>query len=232
MNIKVLVACEESQVVCKAFRDQGIEAYSCDIQECSGGYPEWHIMQDVLSLLNGNCEFITLDGTRHSVEGKWDLIVAHPPCTYLCCSGLKHYNVDVYGQKAIERLLKRDEAVDFFMRFVNADCDHIAVENPVGVMSSYYRKPDQYIHPLMFGHPTKKKTGLWLKKLPNLVPTKMVDQELHISVSGRAWDKWFWDSSIISDPVERSKFRSKTFDGIAEAMASQWIPIIKNTADI
>ena len=235
--MKVLVACEESQTVCKAFRKRGHEAYSCDIIDCSGGHPEWHIKGDVLPLLHpkwydlnrdgeGNqwegYKFQTVDGKIHQFEGKWDLIIAHPPCTYLCMSSQKHCNVEVYGQKAVERIAKRNEAVEFFMQFVNSDCDKIAIENPVGVMTRYYRKADQYIQPLQFGHPTSKKTGLWLKGLPKLTPTKIVEQEFHISGTGRAWDKWFWDSSVIQDRAERSRFRSKTFEGIAEAMAEQW----------
>ena len=220
--MRVLVACEESQTVCKAFRERGHESYSCDIMNCSGGHNEWHIMQDVIPLLNGNCEFETIDGIKHKIDDKWDMIIAHPPCTYLCMSSQKHCNVKVYGQKAVERIAKRDEAVNFFMKFVNADCDKIAIENPVGVMTRYYRKPDQYIQPLQFGHPTTKRTGLWLKNLPKLTPTKIVNQEFHMSKTGRLWDKWFWDSSVIQDRAERSRFRSKTFEGIAEAMAEQW----------
>ena len=231
--MKVLVACEESQTVCKAFRKRGHEAYSCDIMDCSGGHPEWHIKGDALKVINPkyydgrygitpNISFYTANGECHQFDGKWDLIIAHPPCTYLCMSSQKHCNVEVYGQKAVERIAKRDEAVEFFMQFVNADCDKIAIENPVGVMTRYYRKADQYIQPLQFGHPTTKRTGLWLKNLPKLTPTKIVEQEFHISGTGRAWDKWFWDSSVIQDRAERSRFRSKTFEGIAEAMAEQW----------
>ncbi len=231
--MKVLVACEESQTVCKAFRKRGHEAYSCDIMDCSGGHPEWHIKGDALKVINPeyydgrygitpNISFYTANGEYHQFDGKWDLIIAHPPCTYLCMSSQKHCNVEVYGRKAVERIAKRDEAVDFFMQFVNADCDKIAIENPVGVMTRYYRKADQYIQPLQFGHPTTKRTGLWLKNLPKLTPTKIVEQEFHISGTGRAWDKWFWDSSVIQDRAERSRFRSKTFGGIAEAMAEQW----------
>lgn len=159
---------------------------------------------------------------RERQDGKWDLIIAHPPCTYLCMSSQKHCNAEVFGEKALERQKKRDDAVNFFMKFVNADCDKIAVENPVGIMSSRYKKATQYIQPLQFGHPTSKKTGLWLKGLPKLKPTKIVEQEFHTSGTGRKWDKWFWDSSCISDREERSKFRSKTFPGIAKAMAEQW----------
>jgi hypothetical protein len=132
----------------------------------------------------------------------------------------------LYGDKAKERQIERDKAADFFMRFVNADCDKIAVENPVGVMTKYYKKADQYIRPCQFGHPTGKRTGLWLKGLPKLVPTKIVDIEYHISSTGRKWDKWFWESSGITPLEERSKFRSKTFEGIAEAMANQWGELI------
>jgi hypothetical protein len=220
--MKVLIACEESQTVCKAFREKGHEAYSCDIQECSGDHSEWHIMQDVTSLLDGNCEFTTFDGTKHKIEGKWDLIIAHPPCTYLCLSGQKWCNVELYGETAEQRIKDRDFAVNFFMQFVNADCDKIAIENPVGVMTRYYKKADQYIRPCQFGHPTGKRTGLWLKGLPKLIPTNIVDIEYHISGTGRKWDKWFWESSMINPLSERSKFRSRTFEGIAEAMAEQW----------
>lgn len=220
--MKILVACEESQRVCIEFRKKGHEAYSCDIIPCSGGHPEWHIMQDVIPLLNGHCQFKTMDGTTHNIERKWDLIIVHPPCTYLCMSGQKHCNEEVYGEKAKERKKERDKAIEFFMKFVNAECEKIAIENPVGVMTRYYRKADQYIQPLQFGHPTSKRTGLWLKNLPKLIPTNIVEQEFHISGTGRVWDKWFWDSSLISDPAERSRFRSKTFPGIAKAMAEQW----------
>jgi hypothetical protein len=228
--MKVLVACEESQAVCKAFREKGHEAYSCDIIECSGGHPEWHIQGDVLEILNpeeapygGFCNIVfeTMDSKSHSVE-KWDLIIAHPPCTYLCLSGQKHCNVEVYGEKAIERIKERDKAVEFFMQFVNADCDKIAIENPVGIMGRYYKKADQYIQPLQFGHPVSKRTGLWLKGLSKLEPTNIVEQEFHISSTGRKWDKWFWESSSINPLSERSKFRSRTFEGIAKAMADQW----------
>ena len=228
--MKVLVACEESQTVCKAFREKGHETYSCDIIECSGGHPEWHIQGDVFEVLNPHqissafygIVFKTADGQPHIVEGKWDLIIAHPPCTYLCMSGQKHCNVELYGEKAKERIKERDKAIDFFMQLVNADCDRIAVENPVGIMTRYYKKADQYVQPFQFGHPTSKKTGLWLKNLPKLTPTNIVEQEFHISGTGRKWDKWFWESSLIHPLSERSKFRSKTFEGIAKAMAEQW----------
>ena len=232
--MKILVACEESQTVCKAFRKRGHEAFSCDILECSGGHPEWHIKDDVLKILNPTYKFETVTSTtikgiwfktvtgrRYYIE-KWDLIIAHPPCTYLCLSGQKWCNVEMYGERAEQRIKDRDFAIDFFMQFVNADCDKIAIENPVGVMTRYYKKADQYICPYQFGHPVGKRTGLWLKGLPKLTPTNIVDIEYHISGTGRKWDKWFWESSMINPLSERSKFRSKTFEGIAEAMAEQW----------
>ena len=158
--MKVLIACEESQAVCKAFREKGHEAYSCDIIRCSGGHPEWHIMQNVIPLLNGNCRFQTMDERCHEVKGKWDMIIAFPPCTYLTVTGNRWFNVERYGQNAIERLKARTEAVAFFMTLYAADCDKVAVENPVGVMSSLFRSPDQIINPYQFGDPFEKKTCL------------------------------------------------------------------------
>ena len=155
--MKVLIACEESQVVCQAFREKGFEAYSCDIQDCSGGYPEWHIKQDVISLLNGRCQFITCDGILHTLKDKWDLIIAHPPCTYLTVTGNRWFNVNRYGEKAIQRAKDREEAIAFFMEIANSKCDRIVIENPVGVMSTVWRKPDQIIQPYMFGTLPRRK---------------------------------------------------------------------------
>ena len=132
----LLVACEESQRVCCAFRLRGWEAYSCDIQPCSGEHPEWHILGDVTSLINGNCTFITQDGEQHSVFGMWDLIIAHPPCTYLTIAGNRWFNVERYGEEAIRRHQLREEAIAFFKEIAEADCPRIAIENPVGVISS------------------------------------------------------------------------------------------------
>jgi hypothetical protein len=220
--MKVLVACEESQEVCKAFREKGHEAYSCDIQECSGGHTEWHIQSDVLPLLNGNCEFKTIDGQKHSIDGKWDLIIAHPPCTYLTVTGNRWFNVERYGDKAVQRIKDRKEAAKFFMAFANADCDHIAIENPVGYMSTYWRKPDQIIQPWMFGDAEEKKTCLWLKGLPNLIETNIVTPPDRVRFnSGKSMPKWYADAWHLSKE-ERSKLRSKTFPGIAKAMANQW----------
>lgn len=220
--MNILVACEESQAVTKELRLLGHQAFSCDIIECSGGHPEWHITQDVLPLLNGDCAFNTSDNTIHTIDGKWDMIIAHPPCTYLCMSSQKHCNIELFGEKAKERIIKRQDAIEFFMKFVNADCDKIAIENPVGIMTRTYKKADQYIQPYEYGHPFTKRTGLWIKGLPKLIPTNIVEKTYHISSSGRRWDAWFWESSMIQDLSEHSKFRSKTFPGIAKAMAEQW----------
>ena len=227
--MNVLIACEESQRVCIEFRKLGHRAFSCDIQECSGGHPEWHILGDCLPLLNGNCEFKTEDGKVHAQDGRWDLIIAHPPCTYLTVSGNRHFNIERYGDKAIERIQKREEAIDFFMKFVNADCDKIAIENPIGVINTRYRKPDQIIEPYWFGHPYAKRTCLWLKNLPKLKPTNMVEPErIHSAgksggYSGTLWYVTDESGKILSwrDPRTK-KERSKTFVGVAKAMAEQW----------
>lgn len=225
--MRVLVACEESQAVCIAFRERGHEAYSCDLQECSGGHPEWHIKGDCLPLLDGNCAFTTVRGVQVTISGKWDLIIAHPPCTYLTVTGNRWFNVDKYGDKAIQRLKDREEAVKFFMEFINADCPKIAVENPIGYISTHYRKPDQIIQPYQFGHSARKATCLWLKGLPKLRPTNIVDPgEIKpggYSVGASANYARDENGKILAwnDP-RTAKLRSKTFLGIAKAMAEQW----------
>ena len=156
--MKVLVACEESQAVTIELRKRGHEAYSCDIIECSGGHPEWHIQGDVIPLLNGNCELVTADGKRHTIKGKWDMILAFPPCTYLTVTGNRWFDVVRYGYTAQSRWNDRCIAICFFLRLAFADCDKIAIENPIGCMSTYFRKPDQIIHPYMFGDPARKAT--------------------------------------------------------------------------
>lgn len=207
--MQILVACEESQAVTIELRRLGHEAYSCDIQNCSGGHEEWHIKQDVIPLLNGKCSFHTMDGTEHALLKKWDMIIAFPPCTHLCNSGARWFSE---GRKPI-RL--REEAADFFMRFVNADCEKIAIENPIGIMSSRYRKPNQIIHPWQFGHPERKSTCLWLKNLPNLVETDNV-KEYMLTLPEKQQSRIWWLGS------GHAKERSKTFPGIAAAMALQW----------
>ena len=184
--MRVLIACEESQAVTIELRRIGHEAYSCDIIPCSGGHPEWHIQQDVIPLLTQ----------------KWDMILAFPPCTHLAVSGAKWF--------AAKRADGRQQnAIDFFMQFANSDCPRIAIENPVGIMSTVWRKPDQIIQPWQFGHGETKKTCLWLKGLPLLIPTEIVE--------GREQRIW-----KMSPSEDRAKNRAKTFPGIARAMAEQW----------
>ncbi len=226
--MKILVACEESQAVTKELRVLGHEAYSCDIIECSGGHPEWHIQTNVLNILepvdDGELiaiSFCTMDGEVHIVE-KWDMIIAFPPCTYLTVTGNRWFNVEKYGEKALKRIEGRKQAIDFFMQFANADCERIAIENPIGVMSSEFRKPNQIIHPYMFGDPDRKGTCLWLKNLPNLVPTNIVEPRIIKYKNGNGTDSPWHMETMSLPPGERSKMRSKTFPGIAKAMAEQW----------
>ena len=185
--MRVLIACEESQEVCKAFRARGHESFSCDIQPCSGGHPEWHLQQDVFQ------------GYWHS---HYDLVIAFPPCTHLCASGARWWE-----QKRADG--RQDAGVSFFMRLVGLDCRRIAIENPVGIMSRLYRKPDQIIQPWQFGHGETKATCLWLKGLPLLKPTNIVEGR-HNRIHRMGPSK------------NRSMLRSKTYTGIAEAMADQW----------
>ena len=210
--MNVLVACEESQQVCKAFRAHGHNAFSCDIQECSGGHPEWHIQGDVLPLLNGNCTFHTADTHTHTQVGKWDLIIAHPPCTDLAVSGARWF-----PEK--QRDFRQQKSCVFFMYFALANCNRICIENPVGIMSNVYKKPTQIIHPYEFGHPYRKTTCLWLKGLPKLKPTDIVKPDIkkYTTKDGHtvSFDRLGWQTN---DP----KTRSKTFPGIAKAMAEQW----------
>jgi hypothetical protein len=197
--MKVLVACEESQNVTAALRARGHEAYSCDILPCSGTHPEWHIQEDV---------------SKHINDG-WDMLIAFPPCTHLAASGAKHFAAkQADGRQAA--------GIDFFMQFVHSPVPLKAIENPVGIMSTLYRKPDQIIQPWMFGHPTTKSTCLWLFNLPKLVPTNIVQKGETITFpSGRVMSKWYYDLTCFSRS-QRAKEKSKTFSGIASAMAAQW----------
>lgn len=184
--MRVLVACEESQTVCKSFRSLGHETYSCDIQPCSGGHPEWHLQVDALEML----------------KMRWDMIIAFPPCTDLAASGARYF-----AQKIADG--RQQRSVDFFMKFATANCDKIAIENPVGVMSSKFRKPDQIIQPWQFGHGETKATCLWLKGLSKLMPTEIVEAR-----EPRIWK--------MPPGPDRARMRSKTYPGIARAMAYQW----------
>lgn len=224
--MKVLVACEESQRVCIEFRKLGHEAYSADIQEPSGGHPEWHILGDVLKVLNGG-EFQTMDGVKHSV-GKWDCIIAFPPCTYLTMVATRHHSLKFTPlEKINRRTMNRIDGMKFFMKFVNADCKHIAIENPVGIMNTAYRSPDQVINPYQFAESVTdtenyvtKATCLWLKGLPalrgNNLPTPDNGALFGYHPTGKAKN---WEETRTGN---RSKERSKTFPGIAHAMAAQW----------
>lgn len=227
--MKVLVACEESQRVCKEFRRLGHEAYSCDIQECSGGHLEWHIRQDVLPLLNGNCRFASQDGVTHEIRGQWDMIIAFPPCTYLTSAGSRHYSLRCNPyEKVQKRIQDRENAFQFFMAFVSADCERIAIENPVGYMNTHYRKPDQIIHPYYFGDPYSKRTCLWLKGIKPLIPSNMLPkpEPVYICQGPKSKGKKItWAEGIRGThggQKGRAKARSKTFPGIARAMAQQW----------
>ena len=218
--MNVLIACEESQVVCTAFRKRGYNAFSCDIMLPSGNHPEWHILGDVLPILNGG-DFSTMDGKQHNIP-KWDLIIAHPPCTFLTVTGNRWFNVERYGDKAIQRQKDREEAIEFFMQFANAKCERIAIENPIGCMSTMYKKPNQIIQPYMFGDPARKATCLWLKGLPKLTPTDIVEPIIIHYQNGKATDSPWHMETMKLPPKERAKARSKTFPGIAKAMAEQW----------
>lgn len=226
--LKILVACEESQAVTKELRRRGHEAYSCDLIEQSGGHPEWHIRQDVLPLLDGRCSFRTCDGEKHTILDRWDLILAFPPCTFLTVTGNRWYNVERYGEKAIERIKQRGEASEFFMRFVRANCPRIVIENPIGVMSTLYRKPNQIIHPYHFGDPERKATCLWIiGDLPKLTPTQIVEPRVIRYKNGKGTDSPWHVDTMKLPPDERAKARSKTFPGIARAMAEQWVAYIE-----
>lgn len=218
--MKVLVACEESQEVCKAFRARGHEAYSCDIQEPSGGHPEWHICGDVLPLLNGNCEFVTMDDVMHRIDGKWELLIAHPPCTYLSNAGARWLYAG--GELNAERYRKGLEGKKFFMAMLNADCPRIAVENPIP--SSIYDLPQytQIIQPYQFGEPWSKKTCLWLNGLEPLQPTNIVEDYKPYCSSGSYSGTHNSKYKGASRKGGSAKSRSKTFHGIAKAMAEQW----------
>lgn len=192
--MRVLVACEESQAVTIELRKLGHEAFSCDIEPCSGGHPEWHLQEDVTPLL----------------KQRWDMIIAFPPCTHLAVSGAAWFE-----QKRKDG--RQQAAIDFFMMFANADCERIAIENPVGIMSTVYKKPSQIVQPYEYGHLEQKKTCLWLKGLPLLQPTNNVyDQMMTLPKNKRE------RLHYLPPSPERAKLRSKTFPGIAKAMAEQW----------
>ena len=213
-KLKILVACEESQAVTKYLRQLGHEAFSCDILPCSGGHKEWHIQEDVFKVVEGG--------------GHWDMMIAFPPCTHLASSGARHFKQKIEDGR-------QQEGIDFFMKLANVDIDRIAIENPIGIMSTKYRKPDQIIQPYQFGDKAQKSTCLWLKNLPKLNPTDVVEKgEFFEFVSKKGVKKrmpmWYYKAlQDAKTPGERSTLRSKTFDGIAKAMATQWTTDVKQT---
>lgn len=213
----VLVACEESQAVTIEMRRVGVEAYSCDIIDCSGGHPEWHIKWDALALINGNCSFMTCDGQLHHIDGPWDMLIVFPPCTDLAVSGARHFE----AKRADGR---QQASIEFFCKFLTADCERIAIENPINIISGDYCKkwfpeiaeqyglpckPAQIIQPWQFGHGETKATCLWLFGVQKLKPTNIVE--------GREQKIWRMPPS-----ADRAKIRSKTYQGVARAMAEQW----------
>lgn len=219
--MKVLVACEESQRVCIAFRNKGHEAYSCDIEDCSGGHPEWHIKGDVLPILNGCCTFKTMNEIEHAIESKWDMIIAHPPCTKVSNAGARHLYKGGQGKLNIPRYYEGMCGKAFFMAIYNSDCEKIIIENPVPSKVFEYPKPTQMIQPYWFGHPFTKKTYLWIKGVEPLKPTNIVE-----IVKGKMWQqkngKYRRSCWTMDKTKNRATERSKTFLGIAEAMADQW----------
>jgi site-specific DNA-cytosine methylase len=196
--MKILIACEESQRVCKAFRDKGHEAYSCDILPTSGNNPEWHLQQDVVPLLKEN----------------WDMVIAFPPCTHLTVAGTRHF-------KKKQETGEQQQGINFFLQFTNLPhIKKVVIENPKGIMSTHYRKPDQIIQPYYFSDPVEKMTCLWLKGVPLLKETNRVPRK-RVRIGKNFWDVWYYETSLLPYK-ERSKVRSKTFPGIASAMAEQW----------
>ena len=233
----VLIACEESQTVCKAFRKLGFNAFSCDILPCSGGHPEWHLHCDVLGVIRDK-RGILETGDEFVLNGEWDLMIAHPPCTYLSVSGARWYYHPDDKDLPIEqrrphpnfptRAQDRKKAIEFFLALANADIQHIAIENPVGIMSKLFHKPNQIVQPYWFGDEATKTTCLWLKNLPQLTPTKIVGKgERVVLSSGKSLPKWYSDSfnTKISTEMRRT-LRSKTFQGFADAMAEQWSKLL------
>lgn len=217
--MKVLIACEESQVVSIEGRKLGHEVYSCDILECSGGHPEWHIQGDVIPLLNGNCTFTTMDGVEHRIDGKWDMIIGFPPCTYMSKAGARHMFAG--GKLNADRYEKAMKAKGFFIAIYTADCSRIAIENPVPLTVIGLPKPSQSLQPYHFGHPYSKKTLLWLIGLPPLFATCVVDHYTPWVPSNTS--KHARGAGGSCGVAKTAKIRSKTFPGIAKAMAEQWM---------
>lgn len=219
--MRVLVACEASQTVCMAFRERGHEAYSCDTENCYGGHPEWHIKADCLPLLDGNCSFRTEAGADIAVNGKWDIVIAHPPCTYMSAAGACRMYPHK-GQIDVDRFQKAMEAKAFFLACLNADCEKVCVENPRPLKVVELPVETQVIQPYEYGEPWSKMTYLWLRGLRKLEPTNVLTDYKPWVSCGTSRNKGNKDKSGMSRAGGASKVRSRTFRGIAEAMADQW----------
>ena len=231
--MNVLIACEESQTVCRAFRKSGINAYSCDILPSSGGHPEWHFDCDIFKIIEDKGGILENGEVLH-IDGNWDLMVAHPPCTYLSVSGARWYyhpddkHLPTHERRPHPRFPNRrkhqEDALEFFIKLFESDIEKIAIENPVGIVSTRYQKPDQTVHPWMFGDEASKATCLWLKNLPQITPTRIVGKgERVVLSSGKSLPKWYSDSFHTSISTEqRRTLRSKTFQGFADAIVTQW----------
>jgi hypothetical protein len=231
--MKVLIACEESQAVTKELRKLGHEAYSCDLLPCSGGHPEWHFNCDIFEVIQNFGGELQNGDVLESID-EWEMMVAHPPCTYLSVSGAKwYYHPDDKDLPTSDRrphprfpnrAKHRDEALDFFIKLMSVPIDRIAIENPVGIISTKYRKPNQIVQPWMFGDEATKTTCFWTKNLPDLEPTKIVGKGERITFkSGKSQPKWYSDAlTKAKTNEERQTLRSKTFPGLAKAIAKQW----------
>ncbi len=242
-KLNILIACEESQACCRAFRALGHNAYSCDLYKCSGTvfgtdivepHPEWHFDHDIATVLD-KTDLTLQNGSKAKITGDWDLMIGHPPCTYLAVSGAQWYYHPNDKDKPFserrphprypDRAKNREEGANFFMFLASADVKRIAIENPVGIMSTRWRKPDQAVQPYMFGDPYSKNTCLWIKNLRPLHPSKATDDkgERIYFGSGKSQPKWYSDGfTKTKTPEERQIWRSKTFPGIARAIAEQW----------
>jgi hypothetical protein len=232
-KLNILVACEESQAVTRELRLLGHNAYSCDLLPCSGGHPEWHFNMDVFKVIKNKGGQLQ-NGEKIKLKNNWEMMIAHPPCTYLAVSGARWYyhpedsELPFANRRPHPRFPNRskdkEEALEFFIKLLEAPIDKIAIENPVGIVSTQYRKPNQTVHPWMFGDEASKATCLWLKNLPLLEPTKIVEKgERVVLSSGKSLPKWYSDALTKSkSAAERRTMRSKTFEGMAKAMAEQW----------